>query len=507
MSASARVEINLPAVVNLISYPPNPYPPKMPVFALPLPNNSSAPLPRPSYAPYPVPRRKRKRASSDSPDERSSPELESDHTHASTNPLSLTPAEIAQYRLAGLELNEELPSQSVHGAQDFPHRSLPIIPGAKEAQTKRDKGKDKEIERNDEYDTDTGNQDEDVEIEHRGRGPGLHLRHLSVLTTILHRCLLAGDIPRASRAWAILIREQFWGQPIDLKASGYWAIGAELLMRSGEGPRRNEDSEGSDGERRREEDGGEKRWGSAEGWMKAKAYYEQLILQYPYRRQFHRNTNAIDFWPAMVGCEIYGIQWEEREGLRKLERDDSVNEDEDETGPSEESEVSMDAQDDFEVATQRRIASRMRKREEKLRQAKEEIRLRTLGASEAVAARMDTLMSNLPYMDSRVLLRLRAMLALYIGDLSVPAVPVQRDEAEEGYHSHGGGKDSENRLLVRQRQAEYDMGKEKRREQRALAKRLVDKIIEKGGWVGDINYLGLEDDNDAEEEEVHEETF
>lgn len=473
----------------------------MPLFALPLPNNSAAPLPRPSFAPNPIPRRKRNHASLDSPDENSSPEPESDYTHASTNPLSLTPDEIVQYRLAGLEITDDLPSQGIHAVKGFPHRALPIVSAEKESRT-RDKGEDKERDQEDEYDTGTGSWEES--IEQKRNGPGLHLRHLSVLTTILHRCLLAGDIPRATRAWAILIREQFWGQPINIKGSGYWAIGAELLIRSGEhGRRTDEDSEEYDNEQRQGEEGEDRRWGSAEGWEKARAYYEQLILQYPYRRQFQYNTSAIDFWPAMLGCEIYGVQWEQKEQLKKLEKEGRDNMDEDEMGSSEESEAPLDTEEDMELASQRRIDRRMGRIEEKSRWAKEEIRQRTLGAAGAIAARMDTLMSNHPYMDSRNLLRLRAMLAIYIGDLSVPAAPIKDDELEKGRSLRSGGNDSQQTLLQRQRQADYRKGKEIRREQRAIAKRLLNKILNKGGWVGDVNRLYLEEDD----EEAHDHRF
>jgi hypothetical protein len=41
---------------------------------------------------------------------------------ASTNPLSLTPDEIIQYKVAGLDLDQELPSKTIPG---FPHRALP----------------------------------------------------------------------------------------------------------------------------------------------------------------------------------------------------------------------------------------------------------------------------------------------------------------------------------------------------------------------------------------------
>lgn len=469
----------------------------MPAFALPLPPNSNAPLPRPNFLPYQKPRRKRKRASSDSPDEKPSPEPELDHAHASTNPLSLTPAEITQYRLAGLELDDELPSQGVDGVANFPHRGLPIPLDRKHGHKKKDKGKGKEIAREEDHDTDTTNRDEDTDSAYRSRGPGLHLRHLSVLTAILHKCLLGGDIPRASRAWSILIREQFWGRHIDLKASGYWAIGAELLIRSGEQRRRGSDADfdSTEDEDQRRDDDFEERWGSKDGWEKAKAYYEQLILQYPYRRQFQRNTNALDFWPAMVGCEIYGVQWEERDELRRLERGEGVEDlSDEELSPLEESEGYGPDEDELELASQRRMARQTRRKEEQIWQAKEEIRLKTLAASEAVAARMDELMSNHPYIDSHVLLRLRAMLTLYIGDLSVPAVPLQENEEAEGHRQSSSVRDSEHKPLMRQRQAEHERGKARRGELRAQAKKLFEKVAEKGGLVGEIDNMDEEDD-------------
>jgi hypothetical protein len=476
----------------------------MPLFALPLPTNSSAPLPRPNFSS--LPRRKRKRASSDSSsNDKSSPEPESDRNLASTNPLSLTPAEIAQYRLAGLELNEELPGQGVDGVKDFPHRAIPAQPSPEAAREtrKRDKGKGKETAPEDGDDTDAQIRDENPE--QRGRGPGLHLRHLSVLTTILHRCLLDGDIPRATLAWSILIREQFWGQPIDIRGSGYWAIGAELLTRSGD--RRARDDSESSGDEQPQGEGarrGEKRWGSAEGWEKAKAYYEQLILQYPYRRQFQRSTSAIDFWPAMLGCEIYGIQWEEKEGLRKLEVEEG-DDLEDEGDENDDIEGDGNAEEDSGfAANHQRIARRLRKRDDRIWQAKEDIRWTALRASEAVAGRIDNLMSNHPYMDSRILLRLRAMLALYIGDLSVPSLPAQsEEEPEERYRLRNSRKEGQDALQIRQRQAEHARAKEKRGEQRALAQGLFDKIMKKGGWVGDISHLGLDEEDIAGESQHH----
>ena len=52
------------------------------------------------------------------------------------------------------------------------------------------------------------------------------LRHLSALTTVLHRCLGEGDIARAKRAFGMLTR----AQDVDIRRGGLWAVGAEISV-------------------------------------------------------------------------------------------------------------------------------------------------------------------------------------------------------------------------------------------------------------------------------------
>ncbi|PSS25857.1 hypothetical protein M430DRAFT_33416 [Amorphotheca resinae ATCC 22711] len=480
----------------------------MPIFGLPFDHHSSVPQLRSRSA---LPRRKRKRASSSDEESFSEPEL----APASTNPLSLAPEEIAQYRLAGLELNEELPSQGVDGVKDFPHRPLPVRflrDGLGDTGKGKGKGKEKAPDEVENDDHETENKDEDEEEKQRGeRGPRLRIQHLNVLTTILHRCLLEGDAPRASRAWAMLLREQFLGKHISLRATGYWAIGAEVLMHSQDRrlERRNSDPESSGAEQDQgdeqyqgqKEDVGEGRWGTAEGLEKAKAYYEYLILQYPPKRRMQTSLSSLDFWPAMLSCEIYGIQWEHRERLRKIAMAEQ-NEDEYEGSATEESEgmgEDEDNEEDWEyAANERRQARRQQRKEERIWQQKEEARQDALAAAKSIAARMDTLMTTTPYVDARTLIRLRGMLALYIGDLSVPALPIDNEEDIEGSRLRSGGRD-ERRFLLRQRQAEHEKGKQVRREERERAQTLFDRIVRQGGWVGDIKDVRLDEDDGAEE--------
>jgi hypothetical protein len=212
----------------------------------------------------------------------------------------------------------------------------------------------------------------------------------------------------------------------------------------------------------------------------------------------------------MVGCEIYGIQFEEKEGLRRIAREEEEDEGGERSGSqSEEYEDDVDEDDagvDGAFAVhQRRKTRRMRRRAERRWVERDEIRKMALVASEKVAARLDDLMATPPYSDSHNLLRLRGMIALYLGDLSVPEMPL--DEAnEEGQGEDNEGRrslrsadrDTERRFLYRQRVSDHERGREKRKEEQERARKLFDRISREGGDVEDIK-MPLEQDEDAEE--------
>jgi len=405
-----------------------------------------------------------------------------------------------------LELDEEVP-----GAKDFPHRGLGDLRVVERKKDKKGKGKAKvgdiqgaQEEDGKEADKDVG---EEIQAKRAERGPRLRLQHLSVLTTILQRCLLEGDIQRASRAWAMLIRAQVGGRGIDLRGSGYWGIGAELLIRSLDRKRHYSYDEESDSEE--EEEGGMKRWGSAQGLEKMRDYYERLILQHPYKRQFDESVSALDFWPAMVGCEIYGIQFEQNEGLQRIVQEEEEDEGGERSGSqseeSEEDEEDEEGVDPAFAADQRRKVRRTRRRAERRWIERDEIRRTALTASEKIAARMDELMTTPPYSDSHNLLRLRGMVALYVGDLSVPEMPtddgqINGDEDEERRRRRmNGDKDTERRLLYRQQANDHKRGLQKRREEHERAEGLFEKIAREGGSIEDIKGLSLGQDEAADE--------
>ncbi|TVY86081.1 hypothetical protein LAWI1_G007921 [Lachnellula willkommii] len=471
----------------------------MPLFALPLSTATKASTSARVHFTSRLPTRKRKRASSSSSEEDDAQQYSSGLPAASTNPLSLTPDEIVQYRLAGLDLNEELPS-----VPGWPHRGLPeekqwFTPDVKAKERDR-KGKGKGRV-NDVDEEDGDNKAVPVQETNRAlQGPKLRMQHLSVLTAVLQRCLLEGDTPRASRAWALLIRAQVAGAGVDIRSSGYWAIGAELLIRSRESKARNrfhaEDSDyeadDEDNSNDRDRELNEEGWGSKDGREKAKAYYERLILQYPYKRQFHGSVSALDFWPAMVTCEIYGIQHELKQSLKRIAR--AEEKDEDEYASDSDSDVFEDAEShvseeegDAAVIEQRRKDKRNWRKAEKRWAQKDEARQTALLASENIAGRMDELMTSPPFSDSQTLLRLRGMLALYIGDLGVPATPIQ--EYDEG-------NDTDQRFLIRQRASDHERGKRNLDEEQTKARKLFKKIADSGEDNLDLNGLYLGDDQD-----------
>lgn len=397
-------------------------------------------------------------------------------------------------------MNEEIPN-----VPGWPHRRLPaekqwFTPDVKTKERDR-KGKGKGRV-NDVEGEDGDNKAVPVQETNRAfHGPKLRMQHLSVLTAVLQRCIQEGDIPRASRAWALLIRAQVAGAGVDIRSSGYWGIGAELLTRGGETKARNRfhadsdsdyEADDEDNSNVRDRELNEGGWGSKDGREKAKAYYERLILQYPYKRQFHGSVSALDFWPAMVTCEIYGIQHERQQSLKRIAR--AEEKDEDEYASDSDSDVFEDAEShvseedgDAAAIEQRRKDKRNWRKAEKIWAQKDEARQTALLAAENLAGRMDELMTSPPFSDSQTLLRLRGMLALYIGDLGVPAMPIQE---------YGEGNDTDRRFSIRQGISDHERGKRNLVEEQTKARKLFKKIADSGEDNLDLGGLYLGDDQD-----------
>jgi hypothetical protein len=187
------------------------------------------------------------------------------------------------------------------------------------------------------------------------------MQHLAALTTILHRSLLKEDFPRASRALGLLFREDLVSENAAIRTQGFMGIAAEVLLRNGSSRDPSLDSAPASLPF------------THEGFEKAKRFYERLIVRHPYHKSWPHAVNAIDFNLAMFNLWIYVVHSE----CTSLE----------------------DSHEDIEndVGASRKV--------------------RELDQANQIANRMDTCMASVPYMDEPELIRLRAMVALWIADL------------------------------------------------------------------------------------------
>lgn len=360
------------------------------------------------------------------------------------NPLSHSEGTIKQLRTAGLTADDLLPSNYI---PDFPHR--PIRPSHQQDQSDRGSDEDKEgnVSGSDEARTDSAKK-----ARQRRQFRDAQEKQLGFLTNTILRALEEGDIPRAKRAFGLVRTSEVRGRPVDLRKNALWSLGAEILMRDGEvrsrsvlpeepGPKgaatQREEGAGREGPAVEEEDDGAaarrrkkgRRWGSAANIPRLRAYLESLVRQYPYNRLHPDSVSDLDFHPVLFSCEFYDAWAEHGLALGRLA-------DESESWSDGELDVlpEMDNMPDFynDDGGGGARAENLSGRERRLRQAKADLALRALSAMRDVAARMDALMENAPYSQSAELLRLRGMVALYIGDLSVPPAPRTADEDDEG---------------------------------------------------------------------------
>lgn len=352
---------------------------------------------------------------------------ETTYSHGPSS-LVLSPDEAHQYRIAGLPFDQELPGG------DFPHANV-----ADQERKRPDKHHIEEL----------SNQSPPIFI------PGsettdstLHLRHLGVLTTILHRCLLEGDFTRAGRAWGMLLRERIGGQLIDIRLEGRWGIGAEILFRQPprESRAKTPESAGIS----------DKPLFTRQGFEAAKSYYEGLIIQYPYRKYAPNSVSSVHFYPAMFSLWIYVVDTESTSAREAAENeedgdgDDAASDD----NLSETGDISMSEVDGIENQN-RKLSTRI-----------SQIRSKELIEALEIAARMDELLISPPYSDSPELLQLRGMVALWIGDLLVSSLP------EETTSMHEESVDSPQVLLARR---EAKLAKEKREAEKMKASELFEK--------------------------------
>lgn len=353
----------------------------------------------------------------------------------SINPFSRSPGELLQLSIAGLNDTDEDPSLRI---SDFPHRGLGYSLG--------DRDVDSEAEA-----------DEEPPQQETGPKSGyvtVRERQINVLLQSIHQFLDRGDIAKAARAYGLILQIEPQGKPINLRHYNLWAIGAEILMRDGETPLPAAVSGGTT-DAPENKSTTRVRWGSAANMDKVKAYFETLIQQYPYDYMTPQKISSVDFWLAMLSCEIYSAHAEHVISLYRLE-EESQDWDED-----------MDnAMGDDEETWE----SRQERRESRLNELKDKARKSTLETMKDITGRMENIAHVQPFPKNHSFLKLRATASLYMSDLVMPIAPASSFAEQEG--------------------------QERRCHEQGIARAALEKVIELGGYLDRtaMIFLGVEDE-------------
>ncbi|KAK2834906.1 hypothetical protein FQN49_006795 [Arthroderma sp. PD_2] len=400
----------------------------------------------------------------------------------SRSPLILSPDESHQYRIAGLPNYCELPGGK------FPHKAALDRASFFDGDNKSDDDDD-EGEEDDDATTATVNKPRKKRgkiINNRQRiekdlsqlNPPLYLaggnptkkntlrlHHLNVITTILHRCLMQGDYIRAGRAWGLILRDNFGGHPADVRNSGRWATGAEILLWNDHGQGELEETENVDGKV-----GVNSKWFTRAGFERAKEYYERLIIQYQYRKVAPNALGPLHFYPAMFGLWISVSQEESQRARDDAELTDNSNE----------SVAGSDGYHDRMSITSDHAEGRKLTTGERTK-VHTAARMKELEEAQQIAAQMDELLVSPPFSDSHELLRLRGMVSLWIGDLYLSSVLSSHDGddlSDDGENYDDGpstSKDSKFRLEAKILRMEINSAREKRASEIEKSKSFFDK--------------------------------
>lgn len=358
------------------------------------------------------------------------------------NPLSQNETTIKQLQVAGLTENDLLPSTYIPG---FPHRSIRPSHLAQQQVDNDNDDNDDEDNDNDNGNKNGGNVQGTThqsspakrKADRRRHSAAQRSRdaqdqHLGVLVAVILRSLDHNDIKRANRAFGLLWRTRVRGKPVDLRRQGLWTLGAEILMRQGE----DDDDEKEQGEQAaamsspRPPRRPRQRWGATSNMPQLRAYLESLIRQHPYNRLHPNSISDLDFYPVLFGCEVYDVWVEHKGAWERLEAEAETWSSDDDLEDVETMAFAPEAAEDDDPSGDHDEMLRLPARERRLDEGKARLRSQALATMCGLAARMDALMENAPYNRSVELLRLRGMVALYVGDLSMPQKEVRDEERE-----------------------------------------------------------------------------
>ena len=232
----------------------------------------------------------------------------------------------------------------------------------------------------------------------------LKLKHLNVLSTLMHRCLLQGDYERAGRAWGIILRTRLAGaHPVDPRNNGRWGIGAEILLRCRS---RAVAAHQHEPLPNTYDPPGDIDVFSDEGFELAKEYYQRLIIQHPHRRN---RLHAIDeryFYPAMFSLWIFQVCENSKHARKKAQE-----------------EVTLHSQSSISASFDSDLDNDMNNN-----RAKETaIHTEELSLATEIAERLDQLIASPPFDQEASLLQLRGHICLWISHLHTATTTPSND--------------------------------------------------------------------------------
>tara|TARA_R110002003_G_scaffold193_15_gene15047 strand:+ start:22725 stop:23702 length:978 start_codon:yes stop_codon:yes gene_type:complete len=218
----------------------------------------------------------------------------------------------------------------------------------------------------------------------------LRKNHLSVLSTLMHRCLLEQDYERAGRAWGMLLRTQVaGGHPVDPRNHGRWGIGAEVLLR-----RRPVPATSNLRASAHEEQNLAPEMFSDEGFELARDYYDRMIIQFPNRKTAPNAVDERTFYPAMFSLWIFEVREKSKRARRKARE---------EGHRSRSRSISVDSVLGDET--------------HHTRAQEDVIQVEELARAMEIVERLDQLVASPPFDKQASLLQLRGHISLWVCDL------------------------------------------------------------------------------------------
>ncbi|KAL6858515.1 hypothetical protein J3F83DRAFT_364033 [Trichoderma novae-zelandiae] len=308
----------------------------------------------------------------------------------------------AQLALAGLSEAETDPRRSV---KHFPHRGQ-----------------------------DSGEEDKKYPSESERRQRKSTLRdddrkgHLDVILRATEQFLAQRDISKAAKAFAIVLQLRPRAQPIDIRLHNLWSIGSEILMRQGEQLQEIDRHYAELSSFQSRSAGGSgngmqvaaPRWGSSTNLSEIKAYYEVLIRQFAYDQKQPNKLSALDFWLALLSCELCTLYAEHLRSIARLEADIEVQ-----NADSAPQDITMLSSPNRNGFLARRpgyeagdSGPQLETKEDWVKSRRDAISQRTLTGLRDVNQRMEKLMDQPPYSQNEHFLRLREITSLLSTDLT-----------------------------------------------------------------------------------------